>query len=103
MQFLVIARDGTDDEAIERRMGVRPSHLDAIQPLVDAGHVPRRRRDPERGRRHDRVDAPRRLPDRQTLNAWIEADPYVTAACGRRSRSRRTERRWAPGTHDPHG
>ena len=39
MQFVVIARDGTDADAAARRQAVRPTHLDEIQPLVDAGHV----------------------------------------------------------------
>lgn len=39
MQFLVIAKDGTDEDAIERRKRVRPTHLEAIQPLVDSGNV----------------------------------------------------------------
>jgi uncharacterized protein YciI len=78
MQFLVIARDGTDDEAIERRRGVRPSHLEAIQPLVDARHVLvggaiLNEADEMIGSML-LVD----FPDRQALDAWIEADPYVT-------------------------
>ena len=78
MQFLVVARDGTDDEAIERRRRVRPTHLEAIAPLVEDGHV--------------LVggailnDADEMIgsmllvdfPDRAALDAWIEADPSVT-------------------------
>ena len=62
MQFLVVARDGSDEGAVERRQRTRPTHLASIAPLVEGGQHPRRRRDPERGRRHGRVDAPRRVP-----------------------------------------
>ena len=30
MQFVVIARDGTDPDAVARRQAVRPHHLDGI-------------------------------------------------------------------------
>jgi uncharacterized protein len=83
MQFLVVARDGTDDEAIERRRRVRPTHLESIAPLVEDGHV--------------LVggailnDADEMIgsmllvdfPDRAALDAWIEADPYVTGGVWR--------------------
>ena len=39
MQFVVIARDGTDVDAVMRRQAVRPHHLEGIEPLVDAGNV----------------------------------------------------------------
>ena len=39
MQFLVVAKDGTDEGAVERRQRTRPTHLDSIGPLVDAGNV----------------------------------------------------------------
>ena len=30
MQFLVVAKDGTDDGALERRKQTRPTHLESI-------------------------------------------------------------------------
>jgi uncharacterized protein YciI len=39
MQFLVTAKDGTDEDALERRQRTRPSHLDSIGPLVESGSV----------------------------------------------------------------
>ena len=47
MQFLVVAKDGTDEGALERRRRTRPTHLESIAPLVDGGQRPGRRRDPE--------------------------------------------------------
>ena len=37
MQFIVIAYDGTDDKALERRMAVRENHLKYAQEMFDAG------------------------------------------------------------------
>jgi len=38
MQFLLVAYDGTDPEALERRMKVRPEHLEKIAVLKKKGH-----------------------------------------------------------------
>ena len=37
MQFLLIAYDGTDKGALERRMNARPEHLDKIAVLKENG------------------------------------------------------------------
>lgn len=78
MQFLVVARDGTDEDALERRRRTRPTHLASIQPLVDAGSVL------VGGAILDEagemigsmllVD----FPDRADVDAWLADDPYVT-------------------------
>lgn len=39
MQFLLIAYDGTDPDAENRRLSVRPEHLDKIKKLKKAGEV----------------------------------------------------------------
>ena len=39
MRFVVMAWDGDDPDAKERRAAVRPVHLENIQPFVDDGHV----------------------------------------------------------------
>ena len=39
MQFLVIAYDGKDEGAYERRMSVRPQHLENMSKLNENGHV----------------------------------------------------------------
>lgn len=78
MQFLVIARDGTDDGALARRQKTRPTHLESIGPLVDAGNVL------VGGAMLD--DAGNMIgsmllvefPDREGVDAWLTHDPYVT-------------------------
>lgn len=37
MQFVIIAYDGTDADALERRMKARPMHLDRMQDLKEEG------------------------------------------------------------------
>jgi uncharacterized protein YciI len=39
MQWLIIARDGTDDDAPERRLAARPAHLQHAAKLQAAGHL----------------------------------------------------------------
>jgi uncharacterized protein len=78
MQFLVTARDGTDDDAIERRKRVRPTHLEAIAPLVENGHVL-----VGGAILNDDGDMIGSMllvefPDRSGVDAWLERDPYVT-------------------------
>ena len=78
MQFLVVARDGTDEEAVERRRRVRPGHLASIQPLVDDGHV--LVGGAILGETGDMVGSMLLVEfvDRAQLDRWISADPYVT-------------------------
>ena len=78
MQFLVTAKDGTDDDAIERRKRVRPTHLEAIAPLVEDGHVlvggAILNEDGDMIGSMLLVE----FPDRSGVDAWLERDPYVT-------------------------
>ena len=39
MQFIIFAYDGTDEEALSRRMRVRQQHLENIAKVNEAGHV----------------------------------------------------------------
>ncbi|WP_350454368.1 YciI family protein [Slackia heliotrinireducens] len=39
MHFMILAYDGTDEGALDRRMKVRPQHLENIRKLNEAGHV----------------------------------------------------------------
>jgi uncharacterized protein YciI len=78
MQFLLIAYDGTDDEAPQRRSKVRPDHLKNVEKL-----------------RHKReflfggaiLDDNEKMigsvivyefPDRQSLDKMLEKEPYIT-------------------------
>jgi hypothetical protein len=77
-QFVVIAYDGTDAAALDRRMAVRPAHLENVKPMVDAGQLK------AGGAILD--DAGKMIgsvticdfPDRAALVHWLATDPYVT-------------------------
>jgi uncharacterized protein YciI len=78
VQFLVIARDGTDEGALERRQETRPSHLESIGPLVDSGNV--LVGGAMLNEAGDMIGS-MLLVDfagRDDLDAWLAADPYVT-------------------------
>jgi uncharacterized protein len=78
MQFLVMAKDGADEAASERRQRTRPRHLESIQPLVDSGNVLVGGAIlNEAGQMIGSmllVD----FPGRTDVDAWLAADPYVT-------------------------
>ena len=77
MQFLVIARDGTDPEALNRRMAARPAHIEmgdryraegkhmmGVALLDDAGKM---------AGSVMLVD----FASREELDAWLAEEPYV--------------------------
>lgn len=78
MQFLVIARDGEDSHALDRRLKVREAHLAGARKLAAEGRMI------EGGAILDDdgkmvgsaviVD----FPDRAALDEWLRNDPYVT-------------------------
>ncbi len=77
-QFVVIAYDGTDAGALDRRMAVRPAHLENVKPMVDAGQLK------AGGAILDDVGKMIGsvticdFPDRAALDRWLATDPYVT-------------------------
>jgi uncharacterized protein YciI len=76
-QFVVIAYDGTDAGALDRRMAVRPAHLESIKPMVESGQLK------AGGAILD--DAGKMIgsvticdfPDRAALDHWLATDPYI--------------------------
>jgi uncharacterized protein YciI len=78
LQFLVIARDGMDEGALERRAQARPTHLEQIAPLVDAGNVlvggAILSESGDMVGSMVLVD----LPERKDVDDWLANDPYVT-------------------------
>jgi uncharacterized protein len=78
MQFLVIARDGTDEGALERRRQTRPSHLRGIGPLVESGNV--LVGGAILSETGDMVGSMLLVdfPGREEVDAWLARDPYVT-------------------------
>ena len=78
IRFVVMAWDGDDPDAKERRAAVRPVHLENIQPFVDDGHVlVGGAMLDDQG---DMIGSTLvvEFDSRADLDAWITADPYVT-------------------------
>ncbi len=78
MQFLVVARDGTDDGAAERRMAVREAHMAGAKAMAASGALILG------GALLDDDGAMIgsacmvEFEDRAALDAWLKDDPYVT-------------------------
>ncbi len=78
MQFLLIAHDGTDSEALERRLKVREEHLEKIEELKQSGNF-------LFGGAILDVDGKMigsmivyELPDKQALDEILKDEPYFT-------------------------
>ena len=78
MQFMIVAYDGTDEGALNRRLAVRDSHIAGAIALKNKGNLI------AGGAILD--DAGRMIgsttyvdfESRAELDAWLERDPYVT-------------------------
>jgi uncharacterized protein YciI len=77
MQFLVLAYDGTDDQAKRRRAATRPAHFESIIPMTERGEL--------RAGGAILDDAGEMIgsvvlaefPSRAELDAWLAREPYV--------------------------
>jgi uncharacterized protein len=78
MQWLIIARDGTDAEAPQRRQAARPAHLENAARLQANGHllVGGALTDEAGGMIGSAAVA--QFATRAELDAWLRTDPYVT-------------------------
>ena len=78
MQFLIIAHDGTDDEALERRMAAREDHIALSEEAVKRGEqlfgVAILDENDKMCGSVMVVD----FPTKEDLQKWLEQEPYVT-------------------------
>lgn len=78
MQFLIIARDGTDAAALERRMAARPAHIARGDAQVAAGEqvfgAAILGADGAMAGSVMVVEA----ESREALGRWLAAEPYIT-------------------------
>ncbi|MBL3677104.1 MAG: hypothetical protein JKP92_06340 [Alphaproteobacteria bacterium] len=78
MQFLIIAHDGTDPEAADRRAAARPAHIARGDAQVRTGEqVFGAALLCDEGEMIGSVMVVE-APDRAALDAWLAAEPYVT-------------------------
>jgi len=77
MQFLVTANDHTDEDALNRRLAVRPKHLERVREEKAKGHfVIGGAKLNDEGKMIGSmlvID----LPDMEAAQNWIKVDPYV--------------------------
>jgi len=78
MQFLVIAKDGTDAEAPARRQAAREQHLAGARQLAEDGVIIAGGAILDDAGRMVGSSVIYEVPDRAALDAIIAADPYVT-------------------------
>ena len=77
MQWLIIARDGTDKRAIERRMAARPAHLANAARLQASGHLLVGGALVDDGKMIGSACIAQ-FATRAELDEWLRTDPYVT-------------------------
>jgi hypothetical protein len=78
MQFLVLAYDGIDSDALDRRMAARPAHVALGDKLRDEGklHFATAILDDSGKMIGSMLVA--EFEDRAGLDQWLEVEPYVT-------------------------
>ena len=78
MQFLLIAYDGTDEEALERRMKVRENHLEKIAGLKKNGEFLFGGAILDDSGKMIGSMIVYDFPDRKSLDAMLKEEPYIT-------------------------
>ena len=78
MQWLIIARDGTDPEAPARRQKARPAHLENASRLQAKGHLLVGGALIDDGGEMIGSACIAQFASRRELDAWLASDPYVT-------------------------
>lgn len=78
MQFLIIARDATDEGALDRRMGAREAHLAHIAKAKAAGHAKMGAALLSDADVMNGSAIIAEFESREAFDAWLAQDPYVT-------------------------
>jgi uncharacterized protein YciI len=78
MQWLIIARDGTDEDALGRRLAARPAHLAHAAELQAAGHLIVGGALIDDNGDMIGTAAIAQFATRAELDHWLETDPYRT-------------------------
>lgn len=78
MQFIITAYDGTDKDALPRRMRVRPRHLENITKVTEAGHVICAGGITDDEGKLKGSFLVMEFDSRAELDEYLESEPYVT-------------------------
>lgn len=77
MQFLVIGRDGTDSQALERRMAARPAHIALGDKMRDDGRLLYAAAICDAGDKMIGSAMIMQFDSRADLDKWLKEEPYV--------------------------
>jgi uncharacterized protein YciI len=77
MQFLVVAYDGTDEGALERRLKVREAHLKSAQEMYDTGKWLYAAAILNDDGKMIGSMIVCEFPSRDELEQWLKEEPYV--------------------------
>ena len=78
MQFLLIAYDGADEKALERRLSVRQSHIDYSNELKKEGGLVFGVAIVDENQKMIGSAVVYNFPSRKELDTWLEKEPYIT-------------------------
>ena len=78
MQFMIVAYDGTDEGALNRRLAVRDSHIAGAMELKNKGNLIAGGAILDDTGRMIGSTTYVEFESRAELDAWLERDPYVT-------------------------
>ncbi len=77
-QFLIIAHDYKDNEALNRRLAARPMHLERMKTEKEKGvFIIGGAKLNEQGNMFGSMLIVN-LPDKQAVEDWVAVDPYIT-------------------------
>jgi uncharacterized protein YciI len=79
MQFILVAFDGTDEGALERRMKVRPGHFENVEHLKKKGEFILGGAILDDNGKMIGSMIVYDFPDRSALDKMLETEPYVTS------------------------
>ena len=77
MQYLVVAYDGTDDKAAERRLAVREAHLAGVTKMKEQGKAVYGVAILDEREQMIGSVLVVDFPTRAELDAWLKVEPYV--------------------------
>lgn len=78
LQFVIIAHDGTDEEALDRRMAARPLHFEGAGKLKEAGNFILGGAMLDEERRMNGSIMILQFETEDEMKNWFDNEPYVT-------------------------
>jgi len=76
MQFLLVAYDADDDDALNRRMAAREAHLALVEENKASGHAKYGAALVENGKMVGSMMV-LEYANKKELDAWLEVEPYI--------------------------